>query len=1854
MPKARSRLGLFALLWVAFCLGATSFGQTSAEILEEAGTLENAAKRREVVARLRALEFERRERADKLAVARRWPKRMVLRDGSVRELVDVTANGPVYFTTHNANAAISTGTNLLQAAPFNLTGAGVRIGIWDAGAARSTHNELNGRVTLREAISENGHSTHVAGTLAASGAQLSARGMAPAALIESWDFNLDKSEMTSAGAAYPGEPGKIYVSNHSYGFISGWNLSASGVVTWDWWGTGTTAAGVEDDFGRYQTYPREADAIAVSLPYYLMFRSAGNDRTDNPAPGTLVALSANGTTPVPYDPALHPGGDGTYKGGGYDTIGFDAVAKNVITVGSVGDAVSNVERSLANAYMSAYSAWGPTDDGRIKPDIVANGEGLYSSYSGSDSSYTFLSGTSMSTPNATGSAAMLISYFDQLFPGHAMRASTLKALIIHTADDLGTPGPDYQFGWGLMNARAAADVIQSYRANPGSPRIIEDRLTTTRTLVSHPFTWDGVSPIRATLCWTDPAGTATTTPDSRAARLVNNLNLEVVGPDGAIFLPYVMPYVGDWTVGMLGAAAVTGINNTDNVEQVFVAAPSGAGQCQARVTFSGSLANGAQQYSLIISGGVSTGTAPAPGLSSVLPNTSTGGTMTLTLAGTNILLGAAVKLTRAGLPDVVATGIEVFGNGLKARIDATGMAGGLWDLTVSNPDGQSVTLPGAFAVPSLARMEALETGTLGWSHAAPIGTDGWVLATDDSHSPSHSFFAAGPASRSEQHLISPALEVPATGTNLQISFWHRFTFQSGGADGGIVEFSVNGGAYFGINDPGSGVAFASGGYTGTISASGGASARNPLGGLSGWIGSSGWTQTTIDITDLAKFAGKSLRLRWRLGTNSSTASAGWYIDDLSLTGANLGNVSPWLAMAASAEPPLVTGTTTHLTAAAGDDGGESSLTYTWTVNDEPGAPITFSANGTNAAKTTTATFSKAGNFTFTLTVSDGAGKTVTSAASVQVNQTLTAISVSPNAAAIRVMKTQAFSASVTDQFNRPMANPPPVTWSCTGGGSISASGLFTAGQVPGGPHIVTAAGGAVSGDAAVTILPNNVPVAESDAFSGNEDFAISGNVLTNDAEADGDPMSAILVTGPAHGTVTLNADGSFTHTPAPNYFGPDSFTYKANDGFADSAPAVVSITVNPVNDVPVAVNDTANTDEDSEISGNVLANDSDIDGDTLTAELIGSVAHGLLILNANGSFTYTPAQNYYGPDSFTYRATDGALNSNVAAVTITVSATNDPPLAVSDSFSGNEDTPINGNVLENDTDVEGAALTATLVSDVVNGTLTLNADGTFIYAPGPDYAGSDSFLYRANDGAANSSVALVTITVNPINDAPVAVNDTASGNEDAVINGAVLGNDSDPEGTPLSASLVTGTLHGELALQANGTFTYTPAQNYFGPDAFSYRASDGLVESNVATVTITVNAVNDAPIAVNDAFSGNEDTAVTGGVLGNDTDVENASLSAALVSPASHGTVALNADGTFIYTPTQDYAGSDSFTYRASDGESESDAATVTITLNPINDPPIGAADNFSGDEDTAIQGSVAANDSDVDGPAMVVSVFTGPLHGTLSLNPNGSFEYIPAPNFNGPDSFTYTVSDGMAESGPVAVSLVVKSVNDAPVAVADTLTGTQGLTLTGTVLGNDSDVDGNALTAVLVAGPASGSLSLSADGAVSYVPNPGFIGTDTFTYKANDGIADSNVVTVTLTVDGVLFSTWTSQHFTPAEVQAGFAADLFDLDGDGLSNLVEYGIGSNPRVPNAGPSALIIPDGAGDRRLTFVYTRPSGLPGIGYRVEVSEDFVSWDSLPASEVASSNGRETVVVRDSVTSSGAARRFMRLHVERTGN
>lgn len=574
-----------------------------AALLSQKLDLANPRKRAEVVAEVRRLEEAHRLATRQKAQRLGMPEVIELPGKPRAVLVGFDGDLPRYQADHNANAAVSLGTNLVRnTVPYEVNGTGMKLGLWEAGGVpRLSHQEFGpgGRVTVVDgATTVSDHATHVAATILGRGTVPSALGMAPGASIVAYDSANDNSEMLAVGAATAAETNKISISNHSYGFINGW----SGTV---WFGSftddGNAANDIETRFGRYDTASVAMDGMLYNLPYFLPFMSAGNDRNDNPpAPGASWAHMPSGT-PRSYDPAQHPAGDGAYKAG-YDILGNEKVCKNVITIGAANDAVSGGLRSVAAGTLTSFSCAGPADDGRIKPDVVANGASLYSATSTSDTAYASMSGTSMAAPNASGSALLLLDYYGKRFPGQSMRASTLKALLIHTADDAGRPGPDYEYGWGLMNAKAAADLIKSEADDLSRQQLTEGELVSGASN-THRFVSNGVDSIKVTLCWTDPAGVASSAHDDRLPDVVNNLNVTVTGPSGSVHMPFVMPYVGDWSLASLTSNAITGVNNVDNVEQVLIAAPVPAGAYVVTINHAGSLTFGAQPYSLIITGG---------------------------------------------------------------------------------------------------------------------------------------------------------------------------------------------------------------------------------------------------------------------------------------------------------------------------------------------------------------------------------------------------------------------------------------------------------------------------------------------------------------------------------------------------------------------------------------------------------------------------------------------------------------------------------------------------------------------------------------------------------------------------------------------------------------------------------------------------------------------------------------------------------------------------------------------------------------------------------------------------------------------------------------------------------------------------------------------------------------------------------------------------------------------------------------------------------------------------------------------------------------------------------------------------
>jgi hypothetical protein len=679
---------------------------------------------------------------------------------------------------------------------------------------------------------------------------------------------------------------------------------------------------------------------------------------------------------------------------------------------------------------------------------------------------------------------------------------------------------------------------------------------------------------------------------------------------------------------------------------------------------------------------------------------------------------------------------------------------------------------------------------------------------------------------------------------------------------------------------------------------------------------------------------------------------------------------------------------------------------------------------------------------------------------------------------------------------------------------------------------------------------NRAPVAVNDIYiydAGTASIAAPG-VLGNDSDQDGDSVAAVLVSGPAEGSLTLRANGSFTYVPANANYNSVTFTYRITDGQVSSTATVSLINVpcgcpvTPANDHYMVIEDAAL----SVPAPGVLANDPNPTGGTLTATLIDQPRFGFVSLLPNGSFTLLPAANFNGQASFTYRSSDSLGNSRILTAGFTVLGVNDLPVAANDSYTVSEDNPLTiaaPGILLNDHDIDGNPISAVLASQTANGTVSLNANGSFEYWPNANYNGPDSFTYRATDGVDISNVATVTISVTPVTDPPVARNDNYSMFRNMTLSVAspgILTNDTDADGQTLTAQLEVGPNNGSLTLNANGSFTFVPAQNLRGSDSFSYRVSDGVVQSISAIVFINVGACGAPPYASNDAYTTAEDLLLSvsaPGILANDDDCGELLTNPSLITapPPAKGTLTLNSDGSFAFAPAPNFHGTASFTYRALGYGASSNTAVVTITVTPVNDPPVANDDSYTADSCSASTLSiprlfgVLGNDTDVEGDTLTASLINGPAHGQLSFNGDGSFTYVRNAPYFSVDTFTYRASDGLSSSHTATVTINATLRACPPVALNDAFAIAEDSVLSVPiaqgVLANDFDGDGDTLNALLVSPPSafSGVLSLNPTGSFTFVPALNFHGVTSFTYLARDplGMA-SNVATVTITVTPV------------------------------------------------------------------------------------------------------------------------------------
>ncbi|MCZ2369819.1 tandem-95 repeat protein [Vibrio diabolicus] len=684
------------------------------------------------------------------------------------------------------------------------------------------------------------------------------------------------------------------------------------------------------------------------------------------------------------------------------------------------------------------------------------------------------------------------------------------------------------------------------------------------------------------------------------------------------------------------------------------------------------------------------------------------------------------------------------------------------------------------------------------------------------------------------------------------------------------------------------------------------------------------------------------------------------------------------------------------------------------------------------------------------------------------------------------------------------------------------------------------------------------PVAdiESDRATVVEDTPTIIKVLGNDTfEGDDKVVSLDTNHGPANGTVSVNPDGSVTYTPNDNYHGADSFTYIVTSGGV-SESTTVNVDVTPVNDAPVAKDDTAVTDEDTPVTIDVLPNDTEVDGDTLSIQSASVPEAQGKVEIVDGKLVFTPAENFHGDAEITYTVTDGSLTDQ-ATVNVTVNAVNDTPVVesnIADQTLAEDFTPytINLNTAFSDVDNVDGELSFSVSGNSNIQVAIVNGIATF--TPTADWNGSEALTFTATDPSGESVSQTVNFTVAPVAD---IVADNATVAEDTPTTIKVLGNDTF-EGDDKVVSLDTnnGPANGTVSVNPDGSITYTPNDNYHGADSFTYIVTSGGV-SESTTVNVDVTPVNDAPVATNDNAVTDEDTPVTIDVLPNDTDIDGDKLSIDSASvPSDQGTVEI-VDGKLVFTPAENFNGDAEITYTVTDG-TLTDQATVNVTVNAVNDTPeveSNIADQTLAEDFTPYTIDLNVAFSDVDN---VDSDLTFSVSGNSNVNvsiENGIATITPTADWNGKETITFTAKDPSGESVSQAVNFTVAPVADI---VADKATVVEDTPTIIKVLGNDTFEGTDKVVSLDTNnGPANGTVSVNPDGSVTYTPNDNYYGLDSFTYiVTSGGVSESTTVNVDVT--SVNDAPVAKDDIATTQEDTAVTIDVLtndnDVDGDKLS----------------------------------------------------------------------------------------------------
>lgn len=567
--------------------------------------------------------------------------------------------------------------------------------------------------------------------------------------------------------------------------------------------------------------------------------------------------------------------------------------------------------------------------------------------------------------------------------------------------------------------------------------------------------------------------------------------------------------------------------------------------------------------------------------------------------------------------------------------------------------------------------------------------------------------------------------------------------------------------------------------------------------------------------------------------------------------------------------------------------------------------------------------------------------------------------------------------------------------------------------------------------------PNAPPAAGAVTLVVAEDSSAVFDWRSATSDADGDALTLVRATTPAHGRV-VQQGGEWMYVPESDFHGADAFDFYVSDGINPDVEGSVLVTVTPVADAPVAVDDAAEVQEDGSASIDVLANDSDVDGDILAVTDVRGAGHGNAVVVEN-AVLYTGGADYFGPDSVMYVVSDGAL-ADTGTLALTVVAVNDRPRAADDDAVGREDEALGIAALANDTDPEGQAVLLAGFGEPSHGTVTWDPP-ELTYHPEADYHGADAFDYVATDDLGGTDTATVRVTLTAVPDAPVAVPDTGSTFDDTPLLIDVLANDVDVDGDALAIASVGPTASG-IAVVEDAGIRFTPEEDVAGEWTFEYVVDDGTGLADTTQVVVRVALANGAPTAEDDALTVPEDGTGSVAVLANDTDPDGDALTVVGFGDPEHGSVSGD-DGTLTYRAAErHYNGPDSFHYVVSDG-SAVDTATVHVTVTPVNDPPLAMPDTAVVTQDASVLIDVLANDLDVDGDPLEPGSTTyypdgiiAPTRGSAAWE-DGRIRYTPAPGVTGTDSLIYFVSDGIVTGTGATVLVTIQPVAGVSAAAA-------------------------------------------------------------------------------------------------------------------------------------------------------------------------------------------------------------------------